>query len=225
MILGIEDRLRGACDYAGEVGIDGVQIGLGEFAALPRFPAGQLVIVLDMATSEAAMGKIRMADKANAPIPSTWAVTADGEPTRNPAQAIKGMLLPAAGAKGFGMSLMIDLMCGLLSGGASGPAVRPLYGDFNTTYDCSHLFIAIDVGHFCDPDWFRSESATAAQRIRTAKRALGVERLFTPGEPEWERRQQSKQRVTLDPAVTGMLIRYGQELGVVNHPFNNAERD
>ena len=116
---------------------------------------GEIPIVLDMATSEAAMGKIRMAEKAKQPIPPTWAVTGEGLPTTDPTEAIAGMLLPSGGPKGFGLSFLIDLLCGLLSQGASGAQVRPLYGDFSVPYDCSHLFIAIDVAHFCDLDWFR----------------------------------------------------------------------
>ena len=52
-----------------------------------------------------------------------------------------------------------------------GPQVKPLYGDLSVPYDCSHLFIAIDVSHFCDPAWFSSQSAAAAARIRSGQRA------------------------------------------------------
>jgi LDH2 family malate/lactate/ureidoglycolate dehydrogenase len=174
----------------------------------------EIPLILDMATSEAAMGKIRIAEKAKEPIPATWAVTAQGEPTTNPAEAIAGMLLPSGGAKGFGFALMIDLMCGLLSGGASGADVRPLYGDFAAPYDCSHLFIAIDVAHFGAPDDFRRRAAAAAQLLRTARRTPGVSQLFTPGEPEWRRRQQADGVVTLDPAAAAMLARLAIKLGV-----------
>jgi LDH2 family malate/lactate/ureidoglycolate dehydrogenase len=176
--------------------------------------AGDIPIVLDMATSEAAMGKIRMAEKAGQAIPDTWAVTAAGAPTASPTEAIAGMLLPAGGAKGFGLSFMIDMLCGLLSQGASGAAVRPLYGDFSVPYDCSHLFIAIDVAHFGDPGWFRAHAAAAAERIRSGRRAPGVEQIFTPGEPEWQRRRRAAGHVTLDPPVIAMLRRYAGELGV-----------
>jgi LDH2 family malate/lactate/ureidoglycolate dehydrogenase len=191
--------------------------------ALPT--AGDIPIVLDMATSEAAMGKIRMAEKAGNTIPPTWAVTAQGAPTTNPSEAIAGMLLPSGGAKGFGLSFMIDLMCGLLSQGAFGAQVRPLYGDFATPYDCSHLFIAIDVAHFCDADWFRQQTATAAERIRNGKRAPGVEALYTPGEPEWRRRQCASGQVGLEPAVVAMLMRFGDELGVTETPFQMTMRE
>ncbi|HEY7246009.1 MAG TPA: Ldh family oxidoreductase [Xanthobacteraceae bacterium] len=185
--------------------------------ALPA--AGEIPIVLDMATSEAAMGKIRMAEKAREPIPATWAVAADGSPTTDAAQAIAGMLLPSGGPKGFGLAFVIDLMCGLLSGGAIGGEVTPLYGAPSRPYDCSHLFIAIDVAHFCDPAEFRARAAAAAEHIRSGKRAPGVAALFAPGEPEWRRRQTSTDMVHLAPEVAAMLIRMGRELGVCVAPL------
>jgi LDH2 family malate/lactate/ureidoglycolate dehydrogenase len=191
--------------------------------ALPT--AGDIPIVLDMATSEAAMGKIRMAEKAKEAIPSTWAVTADGSPTTDPSQAIAGMLLPSGGAKGFGLSFLIDLLCGLLSQGSTGAQVRPLYGDLSIPYDCSHLFIAIDVAHFGDLDWFRRHAAAAAERVRCGQRAPGVEQLFTPGEPEWRRREKAVGYVSLASSVVEMLIHYARQLGVRATPFESLMKE
>jgi LDH2 family malate/lactate/ureidoglycolate dehydrogenase len=188
--------------------------------ALPA--AGPIPIVLDMATSEAAMGKIRMAEKAHRPIPGNWAVTSDGSPTTDAAEAIAGMLLPSAGPKGFGLAFAIDLMCGLLSGGAVGGEVLPLYGNLSTAYDCSHLFVAIDVAHFCDADEFRARAGAAADRIRAGHRAAGVEALFAPGEPEWRRRQDAGQEVHLSPEVASMLVRFARELGVSAEPLDGS---
>jgi len=185
--------------------------------ALPTDDAAPLV--LDMATSEAAMGKIRLAEKAGQSIPATWAVQNDGSPTTNPTQAISGMLLPAAGPKGFGLSFVIDLMCGLLSGGASGAAVKPLYGDPKIPYDCSHLFIAIDVAHFGAPEEFRAGTAAATQRLRNGKRAHGVPRLFSPGEPEWRRQLDANHQVRLDPTVAGNLIKVAEDLRISGEPL------
>jgi LDH2 family malate/lactate/ureidoglycolate dehydrogenase len=191
--------------------------------ALPA--AGDIPVVLDMATSEAAMGKIRMAEKANQTIPANWAVTTTGAATTNPSDAIAGMLLPAGGAKGFGLSFMIDLMCGLLSQGATGSQVRPLYGDFAIPYDCSHLFIAVDVAHFCDTDWFRQQVTAAAARIREGKRAPGIEQLFTPGEPEWRRRQCADGQIRIDPAVVAALTRLADELDVPAHLLQDTTKE
>jgi LDH2 family malate/lactate/ureidoglycolate dehydrogenase len=180
---------------------------------------GPIPIVVDMAMSEAAMGKIRAAEKAGRPIPETWAVRPDGSPTTDPAEAIKGMLLPAAGPKGFALAFMIDLMCGLLSGGAVGDAVRPLYGDASVPYDCSHLFIAIDIAHFGDPASIRAAASAAAERIRSGKAAPGVARVFAPGEIEWRARQSAHGQVTLSRSVAATLARLAHELNVPAAPL------
>ena len=187
--------------------------------------AGETPIVLDMATTEAAMGKIRMAAKSGTAIPSSWAVKADGSPTTDAEEAIKGMLLPSAGPKGFGLSFMIDLMGGLLSGGAHGDAVKPLYGDPSIPYDCSALFMAIDVGHFRPLDSFEREAEDAARRIRDGRRAPGVDLLHTPGAPEWLRHRDAKGRVSLDPAVLAMLARMGGELNVNISILQTSDND
>jgi LDH2 family malate/lactate/ureidoglycolate dehydrogenase len=181
--------------------------------------SGPIPIVLDMATSEAAMGKIRMAAKVGQEIPSNWAVKADGTPTVNPAEAITGMLLPSGGPKGFGLAFLIDLMCGLLSGGASGDAVQPLYGDSAIPYNSSQLFIVIDVAHFGDSATLRARAAAQGERIRAGKRAPNVSRLLVPGEPEWHRREAAAGQVTLSPVVVDMLLRMASELRVSTEPF------
>jgi len=184
---------------------------------------GPIPIVLDMATSEAAMGKIRMAEKDGQNIPPSWAVKADGSPTTNPTDAIAGMLLPTGGPKGFGLAFLIDLLCGLLSGGASGAAVQPLYGDASVPYDSSHLFIAIDVAHFGDAATIRATATAAAERIRSGKRAPGVTQLFAPGEPEWRRQASAAGLVTLTPAVVDMLTRMARELRVSATPLAQTD--
>lgn len=185
---------------------------------------GPAPVVLDMATSEAAMGKIRMAEKAGQTIPATWAVKADGGTTTDPAEAIAGMLLPTGGAKGFGLAFLIDLLCGVLSGGATGAGVQPLYGDTATPYDSSHLFIAIDIAHFGDRARLRAAVSAAAERIRSGARAPGVERLFVPGEPEWAKRQDAAGRVLLPPAVAETLLRLAKELRVPADALKPSEK-
>jgi LDH2 family malate/lactate/ureidoglycolate dehydrogenase len=183
---------------------------------------GPIPIVVDMAMSEAAMGKIRAADKAGRSIPQSWAVRADGSPTTDPAEAIRGMLLPAAGPKGFALAFIIDLMSGLLSGGAVGDAVQPLYGDMTMPYDCSHLFIAIDTAHFGDPAVIRAAASKAAGRVRASKVAPGGAQVFSPGEIEWQTRQSAQGRVKLSRAVAETLVKLAGELEVSPASFMNS---
>ena len=97
--------------------------------------------------------------------------------------------------------------------------------DLAQAYDCAHLFIAIDIAHFCDPQWFRREAAAAAARIRSGRRAAGVDHLFTPGEPEWLARRRAGGRVTLEPTVIAMLERFARELGVRNSLFEEPTKE
>ena len=171
-------------------------------------------IVLDMATTEGSVGKLRIADKAGKAIPPTWAVDADGAPTTDPAMALKGMLLPAAGPKGFGLALVIDLLCGLLSQGGWGNAVKGLRDDLSEPVNSAHLFIAIDVAHFRELPAFLAEAAAAAERVRNSRRAPGVERIFVPGERKWEATRRNAGMVMLAPSTAASLRRWAADLGV-----------
>lgn len=182
-------------------------------------------LVLDMATSTAAMGKIRMAAQTGRSIPPGWAVDADGVPTTDPEVAVGGMLLPAGGPKGFGLAVMLDLLSGMLSGGAAGTAVRPLYQNDAEPYDCSHVFIAIDLGHFGDPATLRGVVASYTARIREGRRAPGVDRLYLPGELEWQRRHDAGDRLSVPDAVRATLLRLAHELGVEPGELSNASTE
>ena len=121
--------------------------------------------------------------------------------------AIKGMLLPAAGPKGFGLAMMIDLLAGGLSSGAVGGDVRPLYGDPKVPYACAHYFLAIDVAAFRPVVDFAAVVEALTARVRTSKPAPGVERVLAPGDPALAARRQAAGFVTLDSATVAALDR------------------
>src|SRR5260221_3994754 len=145
-------------------------------------PTEEEPIVLDLALSAGAMGKIRMAESQGHPIPDGWAATNEGVPTTDPVAAIKGMLLPAAGPKGFGLAVMIDLLAGGLSSGAIGDAVQPLYGDVSKPYGCSNLFVAIDIAGFRPLAEFAAQASQFGQKIRSSRRAPGAGEIRMPGD-------------------------------------------
>lgn len=144
-------------------------------------------IVLDMALSEAALGKIRLAASEGQEIPSTWATDAEGEPTTDPEAAIAGMLLPIGGPKGYGLALIVDVLTGVLSGGQSGAGVKGLYADTSVPNDCAHFFLALDVESFGDPQGFVERLQEIATQVRDSSHAPGVDRLLLPGQLEAER--------------------------------------
>jgi LDH2 family malate/lactate/ureidoglycolate dehydrogenase len=182
--------------------------------ALPS--AGAFPVEADMALSATAMGKVRLAAAAGESIPEGWAIDAEGRPTTDPAAAIKGMLLPAAGPKGFGLAFVIDLLCGGLSEGAVGAEVRPLYGDAAEPYRCAHFFLAIHAGHFPVGEAFAERVRARAARVSRSKRAPGVDRVYAPGELLWATRQASDGVCRLDAPTLRSLLETAARVGIAD---------
>ena len=182
--------------------------------ALPS--AGAHPVEVDMALSATAMGRIRLAASAGQSIPNGWAVDAQGRPTTDPAEAVKGMLLPAAGPKGFGLAFVVDLLCGGLSGGAIGAEVRPLYGDPTLPYQCSQLFLAIDIGHFPAAGTFATRVQEQAARVGASKRAPGVDRIYAPGELAHATRHASGVTCALSRQTLDSLVAAAGKAGLDN---------
>jgi LDH2 family malate/lactate/ureidoglycolate dehydrogenase len=176
--------------------------------------SGKQPVEVDMALSAMAMGKIRLAAAAGKPIPADWAMAADGSPTTDPNEAIKGLLAPAAGPKGFGLAFVIDLLCGGLSEGAIGAEVRPLYGDASQPYRCSQLFLALDVKGFTDPKAFAERVNEQAQRVSSSKRAPGIERIYAPGELSYTTREGNAGKVTLSRQTFESFVAAAKSAGV-----------
>jgi LDH2 family malate/lactate/ureidoglycolate dehydrogenase len=176
--------------------------------------AGDYAVEVDMALSASAMGKIRLAEAAGQPIPEGWAVDREGRPTTDAAAAIAGMLLPAAGPKGFGLAFVIDLLCGGLSSGGVGSAIRPLYGNVADPYNCSHAFVAIDVAHFRDPEAFSQVAQDAAAQVSRSRKAPGAERVYAPGELAYANRMAADGMCRVSPSTVSGLIGAGHKVGV-----------
>jgi LDH2 family malate/lactate/ureidoglycolate dehydrogenase len=175
---------------------------------------GAFVPEVDMALSAAAMGKIRNAAAAGQSIPLGWATDKEGVDTTDPNAAIAGMLLPAAGPKGFGLAFMIDLLCGGLSGGGIGEQVRPLFGSLDQPYGSANVFIAIDVGHFAEPSTFKARAHAMVEKTSGTKRAPGVERIFAPGELAHHARSTSEGWCNLASPTLASLQKTAAGLGV-----------
>lgn len=162
-------------------------------------------LVVDMAMSATAMGKIRIAQAQGKSIPEGWATDAHGRATTSADEAINGMLLPAAGPKGFGLAVAVDLLCGALSGGGVGAAVRALYGDMSEPYNCSHTFIAIDASRIAGGAGIGTQVAEFAQSIRDSRFAPGTETIYAPGDLERANRQRIAGHCVLHPTLIDEL--------------------
>lgn len=172
-------------------------------------------ILLDMALSEAALGKIRLAAQEGRDIPPTWATDRDGTPTTDSCAALTGLLLPTAGHKGYGLALVVDILTGVLSGGGFGNRVRGLYADTSAPNDCAHFFLALDVSAFGDRADFEGRVAELAEQITGSPKAPGTERLLLPGQLEAERQAAARRTgVPLDATVLDALKETAASVGV-----------
>ncbi len=161
-------------------------------------------VVLDMATSTVAGGHIYKARMENRPIPPTWALDTSGKPTTDPHQA--AYWTPAAGAKGYGLGVVIDMLTGILSGGAFGPHIPIMYGDLDKRRNLCHLVAALDYRRFAGGPQFREHVAAMVADLHAAPAADGVERVQAPGEPEYLRSlERAKNGIPLDENVWNEL--------------------
>ena len=166
-------------------------------------------IVLDMSTAAVALGKVLAAKGAGEAIPEGWGVDADGRSTTDPA-AVRA-LLPMAGPKGAGLSLMIEVMCSLLAGN---PLIAPSLGGAKPP-GFNGLVIAIDPAAFGDPKAFTATVSSLAAAIHALPPAAGVDAVLIPGERgrRWEARRRAA-GIALPCGVASELAGLAGRLGV-----------
>jgi LDH2 family malate/lactate/ureidoglycolate dehydrogenase len=178
---------------------------------------GKNPVLLDMALSNVALGKIIFAKNQGVPIPEGWGVDNNGSPTTDPAAVLNwGFILPVGGPKGFGLALMLELLTGVLSGGDFSKMIPSMY-DLSQKQSISHLMIAIDISSFMDVERFKSLSKTLGTYVKNAVRAPGVEELFLPGEIEFgveEKRMESG--IPVAEGVLKDLNKLARSLGIAH---------
>lgn len=152
------------------------------------FPAGNKYtdpIMLDMACSQVALGKLEMAIRAGREIPKGWAVDEKGLHTSDPQVGFdKGALLPFGGPKGYCLAVLIEMMSSVLPGGGYGEDVHFYTAEKGQKENISHTFIAIDVSKFRPLEDIREDVDKYADRLKSTEPAEGVDEVFLPGEIE-----------------------------------------
>lgn len=139
-------------------------------------------IVLDMATTVAAYGKIKTAAQRGEPMPEGWMIDRTGAPLTDPARAAEGFLLPIGGPKGYGLSLIFGILAGTLNGAAFGRDVVDFNADCTTVTNTGHLILALDVKAFTDPVAFRTGIDAVWDEMKSSPRLPGVDEIRLPGE-------------------------------------------
>ena len=181
--------------------------------AVPSAKAGP--IVLDMATTVTAYGKVKAKAQRGEMMPEGWMIDRSGQPLLDPKRADEGFLLPIGGYKGYGLALIVGLLAGTLNGAAMGKDVIDFNHDDTTATNTGQAICMIDISAFGDVDAFKARVDTLAHDLRESERMAGVERIWLPGEQSEARRvRYSAEGIPLTPSLWGQLATLAAELGI-----------
>src|SRR6202521_6195481 len=139
-------------------------------------------IVLDMATTNTAFGKIRLKAQRGEPMPEGWMIDRQGKPLTDPKRASEGFLVPIGGPKGYGLALMIGLLAGTLNGAAFGRDVVDYTVDSNTASNTGQAIVALDIATFADVQTFKQQVDELWEVMKSSPTLPGVDEVRLPGE-------------------------------------------
>jgi L-2-hydroxycarboxylate dehydrogenase (NAD+) len=177
-------------------------------------------IVLDIATSVAAYGKVKTKAQRGEVMPEGWMIDAFGKSLTDPKRAEEGFLLPIGGYKGYGLALVFGLLAGTLNGAAFGRDVIDFNKDDTTPTNTGQVIMALDVSRFSPVEAFKRNVDEVILQMRNSKRMHGIERIRLPGEQShatWlERRAKG---IPMNETLFKDLQRLASDLGVEALPL------
>ena len=183
-------------------------------------PAGdEQPVVLDMATTVAAYGKVKTKALRGESMPEGWMIDRQGKPLTDPKRAEEGMLLPLggmeAGYKGYGLAMIIGLLAGTLGGAAMGRAVIDFNHDDSSVTNTGQAIAAINIAAFGDVAVFKASVDALVRDFRNSSRMQGVDRIFIPGEHSHETRvKRMRDGIPMAAALMRGLDQLADELGM-----------
>jgi len=184
---------------------------------------------LDMATSVVPRGKLEVYDRAGKPMPEGWAVNASGKVTTNASEVLKNMVERLGGGiltlggegelysgyKGYGMSILVDILCGVLSGGAYADMVDTKIDGKVVPANVAHFFMALKIENFVDLDEFKDKMDNLIDKMKNSTKAEGQPRIYIHGEKEYEKYDKYKaEGIPLEDKVYDILKGYSVEFEI-----------
>lgn len=204
----------------------GKDVLLGTNPLAYAIPAGkELPFVLDFATTTVPRGKLEVYKRKGKPLAEGWAIDANGQPTADPDQAMRGALLPLGGFgtlngghKGYGLGMLVDILCGVLSGGTFGASLPRATDTMEGAI--SHWFGAFRVDAFRDVDQFKRDMDIELRDFKDSTTSPGEDRVYVAGEIEAEKTEyHRKNGVPVHVKVWDGLQKLSADLGL---PFELA---
>jgi L-2-hydroxycarboxylate dehydrogenase (NAD+) len=172
-------------------------------------------IVLDMAPTVAAYGKVRLKAQRGEEMPVGWMIDRSGKPLTDAKRADEGFLLPIGEYKGYGLSLIIGLLAGALNGAAFGKDVIDFVKEPGRATNTGHAVVALSIEAFAPAQDFKRQVDIAARAMRAAERLPGVERIWLPGEQSHGKRlDRAKNGVPMPKPLRDSLDATARDLGI-----------
>lgn len=175
-------------------------------------------VFLDIAMSNVASLKVFQARADGREIPDTWIVDQDGVPTSDPSRyPEEGAMQPMAAHKGYGLAILVDLLTGVLNGGATSMSgeIGSWVIELDKPNAVCHTFLAIDAAQFLQQDDLAGRTETMAAQLRCLPKARGAQRIYTPGEIEWDRYAKAEQEGLLLPEDLEQSLRgLSEDVGI-----------
>lgn len=179
-------------------------------------PTSTAPVVMDFGTSAAAEGKVRAQFQKKQPTPDGWLIDHEGRPTTDPSVLYtepRGNILPFGGAqayKGFGLGLLLDLLCGGLSGGPCSNPAYPLAGQGNAA-----VFVLFNPELFGGTEHFLKEADGLTSYVRSCPTVAGVPGITLPGDPERQAKEKrSAEGIAVPDGTWELIAKTASELKV-----------
>lgn len=172
-------------------------------------------IVLDMATTVAAYGKVKTAAQRGEQMPEGWMIDRQGKPLTDPGKASEGFLLPIGGPKGYGLSLIFGILAGTLNGANFGRDVIDFNADSKSVTNTGHFVIALNIEAFADTDQFKAGIDKIWEEMKSSPTLPGVDEIRVPGERLASvTNRNSKNGIPISASLQASLLTLSRQLNV-----------
>jgi LDH2 family malate/lactate/ureidoglycolate dehydrogenase len=156
-------------------------------------------IFLDIALSSVAALKVIMAKEKGMDIPDTWLVDEDGQPTTDSSLFPQNASLQPMGAhKGYGLAVLVEILSAVITGAGILSEIASWNLDMSSVNNAGHAFIAIDIKQMISQEDFNKRISQVINELKNGPKAKGKDKIFLPGEMEWEKREKAVETGVLE---------------------------
>ena len=181
--------------------------------AVPTF--GDFPFVFDISLSAVSGGKILVAAKNSEQIPLGWATDREGRPTTDPNVGFKGFLLPMGGHKGFGLSLLVDILCGVITGGSFQHELKSMYVYPNDPSNTAHLMLVINPLCLMSKDQLKTRMAEFFETVKQSPMWDEDSEMLLPGEIEYRKeKERLSGGIPIPEPLYDELVQLGKDLNL-----------